>query len=122
MKRVFNLLGILSFMILVLVACSDDDPKDSSVFAGTYKGKIAYIKGLKRISNTEGSVFVTKVGNKYNFRFSDKIPALTGVEIAKGENKFDLGWGEGSVIIIDESTLNIKMIKDGALWTADCKR
>ncbi|MBS9774042.1 MAG: hypothetical protein KGV59_02635 [Tenacibaculum sp.] len=123
MKKVFKLFGILSFILLTLTSCSkDDDPKDNILFAGTYKGKITYIKGLKTISKAKGSVFVSKVGDTYSFKFSDDIPPLRGIKIEKGENKFDIGWGKGSIIVIDESKLNIKMIKDSAFWTANCKR
>lgn len=123
MKKMLKLLGVLSFAILLVAACSDDDdPKDNDLFVGTYKGKVSYTKSGTKISEKEGSVTVIKTGDKYTFKFSDDIPTLKSIKIKKGENKFDIGWGEGSLITIDAKSLKILMIKDGARWTADCKR
>ena len=87
-----------------------------------YKGKVSYIDGDETISNDDGSVTVVKVGDSYTFNFSDGIPNIKDKKIKKGENSFTLDWDEGSIITIDESNLTINMIKDGAVWTANCKR
>ncbi|PVX49823.1 hypothetical protein C7377_1457 [Balneicella halophila] len=123
MKKALKLFGILSIALLFLASCDDDDdPKDNNVFVGTYEGAIGYTNGDESKSNDNGEVTVVKVGDKYNFRFSDGIPSIKDVEIEKGENKFEIDWTEGSIITIDESNLNIKMYKDGEAWTANCKR
>lgn len=123
MKKLLSLLAVLSLGIIVLASCSkDDDPKDNDLFVGTYKGKISYVKGTENISKNDGSVTVVKVGDSYTFNFSDGIPSIKDKKIKKGENSFTLDWDEGSIITIDESNLRINMIKDGAVWTANCKR
>ena len=123
MKKLLSLLAVLSLGIIVLASCSkDDDPKDNDLFVGTYKGKVSYIDGDETISNDDGSVTVVKVGDSYTFNFSDGIPNIKDKKIKKGENSFTLDWDEGSIITIDESNLTINMIKDGAMWTANCKR
>lgn len=123
MKKLLSLLAVIALGVLVLASCSkDDDPKDNDLFVGTYKGKVSYTNGDETKSNDNGSVTVVKVGDKYTFNFSDGIPSIQNEEIKKGENSFKLEWGEGSIIIIDESNLSINMIKDGELWSANCKR
>lgn len=123
MKKLLSLLAVLSLGIIVLASCSkDDDPKDNDLFVGTYKGKVSYVNGDENISNDDGSVTVVKFGDSYTFNFSDGIPSIKDKEIEKGENSFTLDWDEGSIITIDESNLTINMIKDGAMWTANCKR
>ena len=123
MKKLLSLLAVIGIGILVLASCSkDDDPKDNDLFVGKYKGRVSYISGDESISNDDGSVTVVKVGNKYSFNFSDGIPSIKDKEIKKGENSFTLDWDEGSVITIDESNLNINMVKDGAIWSANCTR
>ena len=123
MKKLLSLLAVLSLGIIVLASCSkDDDPKDNDLFVGTYKGKVSYIDGDETISNDDGSVTVVKVGDSYTFNFSDGIPNIKDKKIKKGENSFTLDWDEGSIITIDESNLTINMIKDGAVWTDNCKR
>ncbi len=123
MKKLLSLLAVLSLGIIVLASCSkDDDPKDNDLFVGTYKGKVSYVKGTESISKDDGSVTVVKVGDSYTFNFSDDIPNIKDKKIKKGENSFTLDWDEGSIITIDESNLTINMIKDGAVWFANCKR
>ena len=123
MKKLLSLLAVLSLGIIVLASCSkDDDPKDNDLFVGTYQGKVSYIDGDETISNDDGSVTVVKVGDSYTFNFSDGIPNIKDKKIKTGENSFTLDWDEGSIITIDESNLTINMIKDGAMWTANCKR
>ena len=123
MKKLLSLLAVFGLGVLVLVSCSkDDDPKDNDIFIGKYKGKVSYTSGDETISNNDGSVTVVKVGDKYTFNFSDDIPSIKDKNIKKGENSFTLDWDEGSIITIDESNLNINMIKDGAAWSASLKR
>ena len=91
-KNPFRFLGllVLLFSLISLTSCRrDDDPADNDFFAGTYNGSIYYNDGTTSISKDNGSVFVTKIasGTKYNFRFSDGIPDLNGVEFEKtGDN------------------------------------
>ncbi|NLC50639.1 MAG: hypothetical protein GX762_09760 [Bacteroidales bacterium] len=123
MKKLLSLLAVISVALLVLASCSkDDDPKDNDLFVGTYKGMISYTNGDETTSSDDGSVTVIKVGDKYTFNFSDGIPSIKDKEIKKGENSFTLDWDEGSIITIDESNLRINMVKDGELWSANCKR
>ncbi|GFD76095.1 MULTISPECIES: hypothetical protein [Tenacibaculum] len=123
MKNLIKLLSILGVVLLTVTACSEsDDPKDNDLFVGTYEGSVSYDNGENSISAENGSVTVAKTGDTYNFIFSDDIPSISGLEIEKGENKFELDWDEASLIVIDESSLNIKMAKDGKSWSANCKR
>lgn len=123
MKKLLSLLAVISVALLVLASCSkDDDPKDNDLFVGTYKGMISYTNGDETTSSDDGSVTVIKVGDKYTFNFSDGIPSIKDKEIKKGENSFTMDWDEGSIITIDESNLRINMVKDGELWSANCKR
>lgn len=123
MKNLVRLLGVFSIVLFTLTSCSkDDDPKDNDLFIGTYKGRVSYTKGLKNISNDNGKVTVSKVGDNYTFSFSNDIPSIKDVKIEKGKNSFKLEWKEASIITIDQSNLNISMAKDGQLWTANCKR
>ena len=123
MKKLLSLLAVISVALLVLASCSkDDDPKDNDLFVGTYKGMISYTNGDETTSSDDGSVTVIKVGDKYTFNFSDGITSIKDKEIKKGENSFTLDWDEGSIITIDESNLRINMVKDGELWSANCKR
>lgn len=123
MKKFLSLLAVIGLGVLIFSSCSkDDDPKDNDLFIGTYKGKVSYTSGDETISKDDGSVTVAKLGDKYTFNFSDGIPSIKNKEIKKGENSFTVDWDEGSIITIDESNLNIKMIKDGEAWSANCKR
>ena len=109
--------------LVCFTSCSkDDDPTDNDLFVGKSKGRVSYTSGDKSITKDDGSVTVIKVGDKYTFDFSDGIPSIKNKEIKKGKNSYTLEWGEGSVIIIDESNLSINMIKEGEMWSANCKR
>ena len=128
-KNVWKFLGafLLIFSIFAVSSCrSDDDPVDNDFFAGTYKGSISYNNGSETISKDNGSVFVTKIasGTKYNFRFSDGIPDLNGVEFKKeGDNVLVMVGGTAtSYIRIDNKDLKILYISDGKTWTANCVR
>ncbi|MGO4707696.1 hypothetical protein AB4Y90_01010 [Chryseobacterium sp. 2TAF14] len=130
MKNVFKILGVfvLLFTAFSLSSCrDDDDPADNDFFAGTYKGSIGYTDGgSNNISTDNGEVFVTKIasGTKYNFRFSNGIPDLNGLEFEKqGDNTLVSVNSTALVYVrIDNNDLNILYTQDGKTWTADCTR
>lgn len=131
MKSVFKFFGLLAVVVLTFTACSkDDDPVDNDFFVGTYSGTISYNDGdtdADDVDPTEGTVTVSKIGSgdTYNFRFSDGIPDITGVQFEKkGDNiYFSVGSQDGvNYIRIDASTLKMLFSKDGNTWTADCNR
>ena len=129
LKNSFRFVGllVLLFSLISLTSCSrDDDPADNDFFAGTYNGSISYNDGTTSISKDNGSVFVTKIasGTKYNFRFSDGIPDLNGVEFEKtGDNILVMvGSSATSYIRIDNKDLKILYSKDGKTWTANAVR
>lgn len=126
MKKFFKFFGVLFLVVsaLSLVACSsDDDPSDNDFFIGKYHGKITYTSDGENKSNDEGYVQVVKVGDKYNFIFSDGISDITGIEIEKDENTaIMVGSDESHYIRINANELKILFLKDGATWTADCSR
>lgn len=117
-----------AFLFLSLTRCSKKaDPADEDFFAATYTGSISYNDGSSSIANnTTGKIFVTKIasGTKYNFRFSDNIPDLNGVEFNKeGDNILVSVGATASIYIrIDNKVLKILYTKDGKTWTADCTR
>ena len=130
MKNLLKYLGalLIVFSLVSLTSCSrDDDPADNDFFAGTYKGKVSYRDGLNtNISVDAGSVFVTKIasGTKYNFTFSNSIPALNGIEFEKkGDNSLVMiGSTATSYIRIDNNKLEMFYTKDGKIWTANATR
>lgn len=128
-KKAMKFFGLflLVFSMFAISSCrSDDDPVDNDFFAGTYKGNISYFDGSSTITKDNGSVFVTKIasGTKYNFRFSDGIPDLNGVEFKKeGDNVLVMvGSTESAYIRIDNNTLKIAYTRDGKIWTANGTR
>ncbi|MFY1045302.1 hypothetical protein [Chryseobacterium sp. GP-SGM7] len=129
MKNVFKILGVfvLLFTAFSLSSCrSDDDPADNDFFAGTYKGSISYTDSDKNISTDNGEVFVTKIasGTKYNFRFSDGIPDLNGLEFQKqGDNTLVMVNSNALVYVrIDNNELKMIYTVDGKTWRANCTR
>lgn len=124
MKNILKIFGILCLSIVVFTACSDDDdPANNDFFIGRYNGKVTYSSNDENKSNDNGSVQVVKVGDKYNFLFSDGIPNITGIEIEKNENSAVMvGSTETHYIRINASKLTILFLKDGATWTADANR
>ena len=124
MKTQFKFLAILLMIPLFFIACSkDDDPADNDLFVGTYNGTISYTSGSTSTRTETGKVTVIKTGNNYDFKFSDGIPDLNGVEFQKNENEaVSIGSDLSKYIRITAGTLNIVYGKDGAIWTADCKR
>ncbi|MFC7346638.1 hypothetical protein ACFQO9_07930 [Chryseobacterium zhengzhouense] len=129
MKNVFKILGvfILLFTAFSLSSCSDDDdPADNDFFAGTYKGSISYTDSDNDISTDNGEVFVTKIasGTKYNFRFSNGIPDLNGLEFQKqGDNTLVMVNSTALVYVrIDNNELKMLYTADGKTWRANCTR
>lgn len=129
MKNVLRILGVfvLLFAFMSVSSCNDDDdPADNDFFAGTYKGSVSYNDGSNNISTDNGEVFVTKIasGTKYNFKFSNGIPDLNGLEFEKqGDNSLVMVGSNALVYVrIDNNDLNILYTADGKTWTADCTR
>lgn len=128
-QKALKFLGlfVLAISLFAFTSCrSDDDPADNDFFAGTYKGPISYNDGSTTMTKDDGSVFVTKIasGTKYNFRFSDGIPDLNGVEFKKeGDNVLVMvGATTTSYIRIDNNDMKILYMADGKTWTANGKR
>lgn len=124
MKSILKIFGILCLSIFVFTACSDDDdPANNDFFIGRYNGSVGYTNSEESKSNDNGSVQVVKVGDKYNFLFSDGIPDITGIEIKKNDNTaVMIGSTETHYIRITASNLTIFYLKDGATWTANADR
>ncbi|MNK47400.1 hypothetical protein D3C87_662100 [compost metagenome] len=124
MKTHFKFLTILFILPFVFLACSkDDDPADNDLFVGTYDGNISYTSGSTSTSTETGKVTVVKTGNNYDFKFSNDIPDINGVEFQKNENEaVSVGSDVSKYIKITASTLRIAFTKDGAIWTANCTR
>ncbi len=122
MKKCIKNLTALFFISALLVSCSkDNDPSDDNLFVGTYNGSVSYSEtsGNTSISTNDGRVTLVKVGDSYNFDFSDGIPSLKGIKIDKNENILISSDGG---IKIDEGNLTIAYSKDGEVWGADCTR
>lgn len=122
MKNWIKTLGIGILSVILIVACSkDNDPVDDSLFVGTYNGSVSYSQSSSNtdISTDDGRVTLVKVGNSYNFDFSDGIPSLTGVTMEKNQNIFVSSDG---LITINEGTLIMAYTKDGEIWGANCSR
>lgn len=125
MKNTIKILSLLFITVFAFSSCSkDDDPTDNSLFVGKYEGTVRYNEGLEEIkSNINGSVTVSKVGDTYNFNFSDGIPSLNGIKMQKGEgNVIILEDGAFGSISISASNLDINYTKDGKTWYANCDR
>ncbi|WKW46239.1 hypothetical protein P3875_10740 [Myroides sp. JBRI-B21084] len=124
MRNFFKFIGGLFLMVFVVTACSiDDDPANNDFFIGKYNGNVSYNDANVNKQNNNGSVQVVKVGNTYNFLFSDEIPDITGVEIQKNENSaVMIGSTTTHYIKINANNLTILFLKDGATWTADANR
>lgn len=123
----FACLLMLIFSVFALNSCSrDDDPSDNDFFAGTYRGNLTYNDGSTSVIKENGSVFVTKIGSatKYNFRFSDGIPDINGIEFEKqGDNVMvSVGSTATSYIRIDKNELKIMYNTNGKTWTANANR
>lgn len=123
LKKLFVFV-LFAFASVALVSCSkDDDPANNDLFVGTYKGSISYKGGDKDVKADNGTVRVVKVGNNYNFLFSDGIPDLNGVEFKKDANTvISIGSDASKYIKITESSLTIAYTNDEGVWTANCTR
>ncbi|MGJ8735786.1 hypothetical protein [Zobellia laminariae] len=122
MKKTINGLTVFLISTVLIMSCSkDNDPVDDNLFVGTYKGSVSYSEtsGNTEISTDDGRVTLVKVGDSYNFDFSDGIPSLKGIKIDKNENI--LISSDGGVRI-DEGNLTIAYTKDGEVWGANCTR
>ncbi|WP_437918641.1 hypothetical protein [Sphingobacterium sp. LRF_L2] len=127
MKKTFKILSVLFLAVTIFNSCSkDDDPADNILFADKYSGSISYstTDDDEDVAVSEGSVTVTKIGDTYNFAFSNGIPNINGVEFEKrGDNYYwNIGGEASSYIKIDADELFIAYIKDGKTWYADCDR
>ncbi|NLI72400.1 MAG: hypothetical protein GX361_06665 [Bacteroidales bacterium] len=113
---------LLTVFALSFSSCSKD-PADVDLFVGKYKGFVSYAKGIEIKTNPEGSVTVTKVGNTYSFFFSDAIPNITGVKFEKKDSNTYVSIGSGLTgITITGDKLDMTVMKDGAVWKANCTR
>jgi len=125
MKTSIKILSLLFITFIAFSSCSkDDDPADNDLFLGKYEGSVSFNSSDDEdVSETNGSVTVTKVGNNYTFNFSDGIPTLGDITMEKGDNNtLVFSDGELGTIRITASSLNIAYIRNGRTWRADCSR
>ncbi|NIG54432.1 hypothetical protein [Chitinophaga sp. Cy-1792] len=125
MRSLLKICCAVLLTAFVIASCSKStDPADVDIFAGTFKGSVAYTDSGTNIQQDNGSVFVTKVGTQYNFKFSDNIPALTGVEFEKKDDNtmVNIGANGTGLITINKDKLVIGFTRDGKTWTANCNR
>ncbi|MBA5629259.1 hypothetical protein HU137_05680 [Moheibacter sp. BDHS18] len=122
------MLGLLFAMLFAsswMISCSDDDsPADSDVFVGRYEGFVSYSNGESNTTDENGYVQVVKVGEHYNFLFSNGIPDLTGVQFeSDGEVLINIGATETQLIRVTANSLQIAYAENGNdVWTANCTR
>lgn len=124
MKNTIKFLGLFLIAATMTISCKKDrDPATTDFFVGTYNGSVSYSKDNTNISSSDGKVTVTKVGDTYSFYFGNNIPDIKGVKFEKsGDNTYMSGGSGVSGITINASTLKMLVSKEGATWTADCKR
>ncbi|WP_164112117.1 MULTISPECIES: hypothetical protein [Sphingobacterium] len=129
MKTTFKILSLffVTITLFTFSACSkDDDPADNDLFVGKYEGTVSFNSTNDSdtdVARTNGSVTVTKIGDKYAFNFSNGIPTLGNIIMEKGDNNTILFSDNGiGTITVTASDLDIIYTKDGKAWTADCKR
>ena len=125
MKNYIKFLSVLLIATFVFISCRKDDaPADNNLFVGTYNGTISYLKPGENKSTNNGKVTVVKVGNHFDFIFSDGIPDLKGVQFKNdGDNTvISIDDDASKFIRITASKLSIAYAKDQAVWTADCNR
>ncbi|WP_322969649.1 hypothetical protein [Faecalibacter sp. LW9] len=124
MKKLLKFFLVTFFALFVFAACSDDDdPVDNDLFVGTYTGTVGYTDATTTI-NADGNVRVVKVGNKYNFIFSNSIPNITGVEFRREDANYSINvdGSDLSYIRINANDLKIFYVVDGKTWTANASR
>lgn len=122
MKKSLKIFGMLFFTVALLASCDkDNDPADDNLFVGKYNGTVGYSDpdSNTNISSDDGRVTVVKVGDTYNFDFSDGIPSITGVKMEKNQNTL---ISTDKAINIDEDSVDIIFTEDGKSWTANCTR
>ncbi|MFD2789083.1 hypothetical protein KCTC52924_00578 [Arenibacter antarcticus] len=122
MKKSIKILGLLFITTILVASCSkENDPVDDNFFVGTYKGSVSFSESDSdtTISTSDGKVTLVKVGDTYNFDFSDGIPSLKGIKMEKNQSVL---LSLDGAIKIDEGTLLIGYNKDGKNWVANCKR
>lgn len=120
MKKFIKTSGILFFIAALIISCSkDNDPTDDNLFVGTYNGSVSYSDDDTDITTDDGRVTLVKVGDSYNFDFSDGIPSLKNIKMEKNQNILIDNTG---TIRIDEGNLIIAYSVDGEIWGADCTR
>lgn len=125
MKTSIKILSLLFITFIAFTSCSkDDDPADNDLFLGKYEGSVSFTStDDEDVSEPNGSVTVTKVGNNYTFNFSNGIPTLGDITMEKGDNNtLVFSDGEIGTIRITASTLKIAYNRDNRVWTADCSR
>lgn len=129
MKTTFKILSLLfvTVTLFTFAACSkDDDPADNDLFIGKYEGTVSFSSTNDSdtdVARTNGSVTVTKIGDKYSFNFSNGIPTIGNIIMDKGDNNTII-FNDNAIgtITVTASDLDIIYAKDGKAWTADCKR
>ena len=124
MKKLLKFFLVTFFALFVFAACSDDDdPVDNDLFVGTYTGTVGYTDATTTI-NADGNVRVVKVGDKYNFIFSNSIPNITGVEFRREDANYSINvdGSDLSYIRINANDLKIFYVVDGKTWTANASR
>ncbi|HEY4538961.1 MAG TPA: hypothetical protein VIG94_02995 [Faecalibacter sp.] len=124
MKKLLKFFLVTFFALFVFTACSDDDdPVDNDLFVGTYTGTVGYTDATTTI-NADGNVRVVKVGDKYNFIFSNSIPNITGVEFRREDANYSINvdGSDLSYIRINANDLKIFYVVDGKTWTANASR
>ncbi len=122
MKKSIKIVSVLFFMSMVVASCSkDNDPTDDNLFVGTYKGSVSYSEASSNtdITTSDGRVTLVKVGDSYNFDFSDGIPSLKGIKMEKNQNVLVDSTG---TVKIDQGVLLISYSRDGEIWGANCTR
>ncbi len=122
MKNSIKIVSVLFFITMVVASCSkDNDPTDDNLFVGTYKGSVTYSEPSSNtdITTSDGRVTLVKVGDSYNFDFSDGIPSLKGIKMEKNQNILIDSTG---TVKIDQGVLVISYSKGGETWGADCNR
>lgn len=125
MKKVVSILALLGLVAVLFSSCSKDDaPQDTDLFIGTYRGDLKFVSDDETITVDEGKITVSKVGDIYNFAFSDGIPNINNVKFESDDDEFyiNIGGSGTSYIRINKDVLKILYIADGKTWTANCTR
>lgn len=129
LKLLSSILSIGLIAGVLLTSCKKDtDPVDKDFFIGKYKGHITYSNteagNEENIDITNGKIDVVKVGNSYNFVFSDGIPNIGNVKFKdNGKNSvISIGSDESHYIKINASQLTILYNSGTETWTGNCQR